>query len=48
MNSGRVSGQDLLVDWPKNIGAAASHHGVNVSKVAVNGDRVVHRRCGGR
>jgi hypothetical protein len=46
-SSGHVSGQDQPVYWPKNIGGAASHHGVNVSGVAVNGDRVVHRRLGG-
>jgi hypothetical protein len=46
-SSGRVSSQNLPVDWPKNTGAAASHHGVNVSGVTVNGDRVVHRRRGG-
>jgi hypothetical protein len=43
-SSGRISGQDQPVDRPKDTGGAASHHRVNVPGVAVNGDRVVHRR----
>jgi hypothetical protein len=47
-SSGRISGQDQPVDWPKNTGGTTSHHRLNVSGVAVNGDRVVHRRLRGR
>jgi hypothetical protein len=46
-SSGRISGQDQAVDGPKNTGGATSHHWVNVSGVAVNGDRVVRRRLRG-
>jgi hypothetical protein len=42
--SGRINGHDQSVDWPKDTCGAASQHRVDVSGVAVNGDRVVHRR----
>jgi hypothetical protein len=47
-SSGRVSDQDQPIDGPKKTGGVMSHHGVNVSRFALNGDRVVHRRLGGR
>jgi hypothetical protein len=43
-SSRRISSQNQSVDGPKNAGSTASHHGVSVLGVAVNGDRVVHRR----
>jgi hypothetical protein len=42
----RVSRQDRPVDGAKNAGYAVSHHQVDVLGVAVDGDRVVHRRLG--
>jgi hypothetical protein len=47
-SSGRISGQDQSVDKPKNTSGAVSHHQVNVPGVAVNGDRMVHRRLRGQ
>jgi hypothetical protein len=40
----RVSRQDQLVNAAENVGCAASHHRVDVPGVAVDGDRVVHKR----
>jgi hypothetical protein len=47
-SSGHISGQDQPVDWPKDTCGAASQHRVDVPGVAVNGDRVVHRRLRAR
>jgi hypothetical protein len=41
---GRISGQNQSVDGAKNADGASSHHRVDVPGVAVDGDRVVHRR----
>jgi hypothetical protein len=43
-SSGRVSGQDQPVDWLKDVGGATSHHRMNVPRITVNDNRVVHRR----
>jgi hypothetical protein len=42
----RISCQDQPVDRSKNAGGALGHHRVDVSGVAVDGDRVVHRWLG--
>jgi hypothetical protein len=42
----RVGCQDQPVDRTENTSYAASHHRVDVSRVAVDGDRVVHGRPG--
>jgi hypothetical protein len=41
-----VDRQYQPVDRAKNAGGATSHHGVDVAGVAVEADRVVHRRLG--
>jgi hypothetical protein len=46
--SGRISGQNQLVDWPKDTDGATSHHRVDVQGVVVNSDQVVHRWLRGR
>jgi hypothetical protein len=38
----RISCQDQLVNRSKNAGGAPGHHRVDVPRVAVDGDRVVH------
>jgi hypothetical protein len=43
---GRISCQDQPVDGAKNASGAPSHHRVDVSGVAVDGDRVVDGRFG--
>jgi hypothetical protein len=43
-SDGRISGQNQPVDGAKNTGGAPSQHRVDVPWVAVDGDRVVHRR----
>jgi hypothetical protein len=42
----RVSRQDQPVNGAESVGCAASHHRVDVSRVAVDSDRVVYRRLG--
>jgi hypothetical protein len=43
-SSGRISGQNQSIDGPKDTCDASSHHQVNMLGVAVNADRVEHRR----
>jgi hypothetical protein len=45
-SAGRISCQDQPVDGAKNASSAPSYHRVDVSGVAVDGDRVVYRRLG--
>jgi hypothetical protein len=45
-SAGRIRCQDQPVDGAKNTSGAPSHHRVDVPGVAVDGDRVVHRRLG--
>jgi hypothetical protein len=42
-SSGRISDHNQLIAGPKDTSGALSHHQVDVPRVAVNGDRVVHR-----
>jgi hypothetical protein len=42
-SSGHISGQNQPVDGPKDTSGASSHHRVDVPRIAVNGNRVVHR-----
>jgi hypothetical protein len=42
----RISCQDQPVDGAANVGGVPSHHWVDMSGVAVDGDQVVHRRVG--
>jgi hypothetical protein len=43
-SSGLISCKNESVYQPKDTGGAPSHHGVGMPGVAVDGDRVVHRR----
>jgi hypothetical protein len=43
----RISRQNQPIDRAENVGCAMSHHQVDVPGVAMDGDRVVHRRLGG-
>jgi hypothetical protein len=45
-SAGRISCKDQPVDGAKNASGAPSHHRVDVSGVAVDGDRVVYGRLG--
>jgi hypothetical protein len=45
-SAGRISCQDQPVDGAKNTSGAPSHHRVDMSGVAVDGDRVVYGRLG--
>jgi hypothetical protein len=45
-SGGRISDQNQAVDGAENVGGTPSHHRVDVPRVAVDGDRVVHKRLG--
>jgi hypothetical protein len=45
-SAGRISCQDQSVDGAKNASGAPSQHRVDMSGVAVDGDRVVYGRLG--